>query len=182
MRVRRFGLLAVMMVTVVGFATGIAPAATAEEPGPVELISSPTASLTITNVAEPLAGEESPIFGFEGTVGSFTLGEAESATFAGLEAGDYSVSVSLPAGWVLEGVTCEGVEPTVSAASLTVTLQQGQPGACTFTSHQERVAPPDLPNTGSAWFTMPLLVGGLWALLAGLVLAVWPSMRRADRA
>ena len=145
MRVRRLGLLVGMMWVLVLPSVLIAPEASAEEPDPVpvELTSSPTASLTITKAAEPLAGESGTVFAFDGgALGAFTLGGDESVTFAGLAPGDYTVSEIVPAGWVFDGVTCLGVEPVVGEASVTVSLQQGQPAACTFVNHQERVAGP----------------------------------------
>lgn len=142
MRVRRFGLLVGMLVLLLALSAGISPAALAEEPDPVELTSSPTASLTISKAAEPLADDDATVFAFDGTLGGFTLGDGESVTFAELAPGDYTVSEILPAGWVLDGITCLGVEPVVAGASVTVSLLQGQPAACTFANHQERVAGP----------------------------------------
>ena len=143
MSVHRVGLLVGMMWMLVLPSVLIAPKAMAEEPDPVELTSSPTASLTITKAAEPLAEGDDTVFTFDGgSLGGFTLGDGESVTFAGLAPGDYTVSEMLPTGWVFDGVTCLGVEPVVSVASMTITLQQGQPAACTFANHQEQVAAP----------------------------------------
>lgn len=142
MRVRRFGVLTGVTAMLVALSGMVAPAAGAEEPDPVELTSSPTASLTITKAAEALAGGDATVFSFDGAFGPFTLADGEQVVFAGLPPGSYTVSETLPAGWVFDGVTCLGVEPEVSVASVTITLQQGQPAACTFSSHQERVAGP----------------------------------------
>jgi len=140
--VRRLGRLVGMAGMLLALSAVVSPAAFADEGDPEELTSSPTASLTITKDAVPLAGGEATVFAFEGTLGGFTLGDGESVTFAELAPGDYTVSEIVPAGWVLDGITCLGVEPVMSGASMTITLLQGQPAACTFASHQERVAGP----------------------------------------
>jgi LPXTG-motif cell wall-anchored protein len=177
---RRAGLLMGLVGVLLVVGTGPAGAESAAEP---EQLSSPTASLTIGKAVMPGAGETDISFSFGGSLGDFGLAEGESVTFAGLAPGSYTVAEILPAGWQLEGVTCLGVEAQVSAAdkSVTVTLEQGQPAACTFHNYQEEVAGPELPNTGSPEFTLPLLVGGLWALLVGLTLAVWSAIRRSDQ-
>ncbi len=83
------------------------------------------------------------------------------------------------AGWPI----CLGVEPQVSAAdaALTVTLQMGQPAACTFYNHQEETAGPDLPGTGPPPFLTLLSIGGMWALLAGPALWLWASGKQSGR-
>jgi len=106
MSVHRVGLL-VGMMWMLSCLRADRPKAMAEEPDPVELTSSPTASLTITKAAEPLAEGDDTVFTFDGgTLGAFTLGDDESVTFAGLAPGDYTVSEVLPTGWVFDGVTC----------------------------------------------------------------------------
>jgi len=121
-----------------------AEAVTAAEPVPQELVSSPTASLTISKAADPFASEDDTVFEFGGTLGGFSLAAGESVTFAGLEPGSYTVSEVLPGGWRFDGVTCQGVEPEVSAgeAAMTVTLRMGEPAACTFYNYQEQVQGP----------------------------------------
>lgn len=162
---------------------GAAPAG-AGSAGQPEQLSSPTASLTITKAVSPGSEGTGTLFSFGGSLGDFRLAEGESVTFAGLAPGSYAVVEILPAGWQLGGVTCLGVEGQVSPGdrSVTITLEQGQPAACTFVNYQEEVAGPELPNTGPPSFTLPLLVGGLWALLAGLALAVWSSLGGQGRA
>jgi len=181
---RRTGALLGIVAVLVALGAGAAGAADAAEGDePEELLSSPTASLTVTKAVTSAEGAGDLSFSFGGTLGDFRLAAGESVTFGGLAPGSYTVAEILPPGWKLEGVTCLGAEPVVSAAAaaVTVTLEQGQPAACTFSNYREEVAGPDLPNTGSAWFTMPLLVGGLWAVLMGLAMAVWSLMREADR-
>lgn len=275
MSVGRFGVLAGVLGMLLAVSAVGSPVAAAEEPDPVELTSSPTASLTIAKDAVPLAGGVATVFAFDGTLGGFTLGDGESITFAELAPGDYTVSEILPAGWVFDGVTCLGVEPVVSVTSMTISLLQGQPAACTFASHQERVAGPgasltvieqttpaggegfgfdvgalgtftladgesrvfgdlaagtyvvsqadpaaewplrsvectagehlvaggsvtlnlsegeaavctfvngsgELPQTGLGEFLLPLLIAGVWVLLLGLGVVVWPWTRKVD--
>jgi hypothetical protein len=109
-----------------------------------EQISSPTASLTISEIAIPLAAGDDTVFQFGGSLGGFGLADGESVVFAGLAAGSYTVAEILPEGWRFDAVTCLGVEPQVveAEAAMTITLEQGQPAACTFHNYQEQVAGP----------------------------------------
>ena len=178
------GVLMGIVTVLVALSVGLARAAGASEAGePGELLSSPTASLTVTKAITSAAGEGGNAFSFGGSLGEFRLADGESVTFAGLAPGSYTVAEALPAGWQLDGVTCLGVEPQVSAeeASMTITLQEGQPAACTFRNYQEQVAGPELPYSGLRPFMVPLLIAGLWAVLAGLALGVWSVFRRAER-
>jgi LPXTG-motif cell wall-anchored protein len=178
---RKTGGMMGMVGVLLALSVSAAQAASATEP---EQLSSPTASLTISKITTSSAGEDNTSFSFGGSLGDFRLADGESVTFAGLEAGSYTVVEILPAGWQFGGVTCLGVEAQVSAAdaAMTVTLEQGQPAACTFQNYREQVAGPELPQTGSEAFTMPLLIAGLWTLLIGLALVVWPLRQEADEA
>ena len=269
------GMLGLLLMLLGAFAQ----AATAAEPAPQELVSSPTASLTITKAADPFGAEDDTVFEFGGSLGGFSLADGESVTFAGLEPGAYTVAEVLPAGWRFDGVTCLGVEPEVSAGepAMTVTLRMGEPAACTFYNYQEQVQGPaasltvveqttpaggegfsfdagelgtftladggsqvfselaagtytvaqddpggdwlfrqvqcragdyqaagatvtvnlgegeaavctftngtgELPFTGLGQLMLPLLIAGVWALLVGLVVVIWPWVGRAHSA
>jgi len=141
------GVVVAAVLALVGALPQLAAASEPTQPSSEsdEQISSPTAALTISKAAEPSAAGEGVVFDFGGNLGSFRLAAGESVVFAELEPGSYTVAEILPEGWWFGGVTCLGVEPQVvpADASVTVTLQQGQPAACTFHNYQEQVQGPE---------------------------------------
>jgi hypothetical protein len=145
----RVGVSGVMVVALLALVGAVPQLAAASEPAQPsgesdEQISSPTAALTISTSAEPSAAGEAVVFEFGGSLGNFRLAAGESVVFAELEPGSYTVAEILPEGWWFGGATCLGVEPQVvpADASVTVTLQQGQPAACTLHNYQEQVRGP----------------------------------------
>jgi len=73
-------------------------------------------------------------------------------------------------GWAFAGVECTAADWDSSGASVTVNLAEGEAAVCTFTNGQ-------LPYTGPQPFVLPLLIAGLWSVLAGLGLVLWSSMK-----
>jgi len=134
-----------------------------------EEVLGPTGSLTIIKQTAPSGGEG---FDFDGgDLGTFTLDDDESVVFSELEAGAYTVAELVADDWAFAGVECTAADWDSSGASVTVNLAEGEAAVCTFTNGQ-------LPYTGPQPFMLPLLIAGLWLVLAGLGLVVWPARRR----
>ena len=135
--------------------------------------SGPEGSLTIVKQTVPAGGAG---FAFEaGALGTFSLDDGGSKTFTDLVAGAYTVTETPAADWGFASITCDALDYVVDGASVTVNLAEGEAAVCTFYNGE-------LPYTGGPSLTMPLLLGGLAALLMGLALRVWSLMRQADRA
>jgi len=138
-----------------------------------ERVAGPEGSLTVVKQTVPAGGTG---FAFDaGALGTFTLDDGGTQLFTDLVAGAYSVTEIPSADWEFAQVECSALDYVIDGASVTVNLAEGEAAICTFTNGE-------LPYTGSNPFTMPLLIGGLWALLMGLAFAVWSLMREADKA
>jgi hypothetical protein len=132
----------------------------------------PEGSLTIIKHTVPAGGEG---FVFDaGVLGTFSLDDGGMETFTGLVAGAYTVTETPAADWGFASVECDALDYDVDGPSVTVNLAEGEAAVCTFSNGE-------LPYTGSQPFTMPLLIAGLSALLAGLVLWVRSLMREAEK-
>lgn len=137
-----------------------------------EEVRGPSGSLTIVKETLPEGGTG---FAFDaGALGTFTLDDGGSVVFNELEPSAYTVAEEAADGWAFAGVDCIASDWEASGAAVTVNLADGEAAVCTFTNGQ-------LPYTGVQPFMLPMLFGGLWAVLMGLVLVVWPSVRRAAR-
>ncbi len=103
------------------------------------------ATLTIKKVTAPAdAGDTT--FGFTGTgdgMSNFTLDtnagnatnpDQKTFTFSGTNYGSKSVTENAVAGWVLDGIFCEGAEDTGTSPTATVDVQPGDDITCTFTN------------------------------------------------
>ena len=125
-----------------------------------------TASVTVVLAARPRAPQD---FTFTGCgphgCGTFALDDDEDAeradriTAAGLEAGDYTITMDAVPGWELDTLVCDTGERTdLAARTATVTLDAGEDAVCTFTATSAAVTvvlevtrPPasqDFPFTG----------------------------------
>lgn len=132
----------------------------------------PEGSLTIIKRTVPAGGT-----GFEfdgGALGTFSLDDGGIETFTGLAAGEYVVTETPAADWEFASVECDALDWEADGPSVTVNLGEGEAAVCTFSNGE-------LPYTGlSVW--LPLLLGGLTALLAGLGLWARSWMREAEKA
>ena len=79
--------------------------------------------------ASGLASDETP--GDDGD------GFASRREFGALFGGVYTVTETLPAGWALENVACEGAASQRSGAGVTLTLDNGATATCTFSNRQQ---------------------------------------------
>ncbi len=116
-------------------------------------------------------------FGFAASWGpGFSLVGGEPHDSGLMGTGIYSVAelTPLPEGWALTGASCDD-----GSAVSAIGVSPGETVTCTFANGgEESIGPGELPYTGPQPFLMPMLLAGLWALLAGLGMLVWPRMRR----
>lgn len=111
----------------------------------------PKGSLTIIKVATALDPADATSFPFDGTLGSFSLADGESQTYAELDPGAYAVAETVPASsnpgfeWKFDNVQCTADDWEADPAgdpSVTVNLGLGEAAVCTFYNYQERVLGP----------------------------------------
>ena len=102
-------------------------------------------SLTVIKRTTPAGGAG---FGFDGTLGAFSLGDQDSAIFEDLAAGLYTVTETPADGWEFEDVTCFGaagavVDWVADGSSVTVNLAEGQDVTCKFANKEEGTSGPE---------------------------------------
>jgi hypothetical protein len=102
-------------------------------------------SLTIIKRTTPAGGAG---FGFDGTLGAFTLDDGGMKLFEGLDAGEYTVTETPADGWEFEDVTCFGpagavVDFEVSGSGVTVNLAENQDVTCKFANREEETVGPE---------------------------------------
>ena len=90
-------------------------------------------SITIVKATQPSGGTG---FGFAGDLGGFTLADGQSQTFTGLEARNYRITESVPAGWSLQSAVCSGGDFTPAIDGVTIHLNKAQHITCTFTNSE----------------------------------------------
>ena len=98
-------------------------------------------------------------FAFSGTLGDFSLADGSpllpaQSTFTRLAPGNYAVTETEPAGWVLDGIACSGGTVQVSGTTATITLAPGGAVACVYRNSQT-VDPPQPPPDPPAPPTPP---------------------------
>src|SRR5215510_7365010 len=101
-----------------------------------------TGSITIVKTATGGNGT----FSFAGTLGNFQITTANgsgSQSFNNLQAGTYTVSETVPAGWTLTSLTCSDRSTIISGSTATITLGAAQSVTCTFANTAQ------VPGAGS---------------------------------
>jgi len=99
----------------------------------------PEGDITIKKVTVP-ASDTLTDFDFTGDLNSFTLiGNGSEQSFGTLDVGSFQVSESVPSGWQLTDITCEGDLDTGSVVDLgtntiDIDLDDGETITCTFTN------------------------------------------------
>lgn len=97
-----------------------------------------TATITIEKVAFPDDGTD---FAFTGDFGPFTLDDADPddsdgvssmITFSELEPGTYNVAETVPEGWQLDDIDCEGGDTSPITDGVAITVSGGDEVTCTF--------------------------------------------------
>lgn len=71
-------------------------------------------------------------FGTHATDQPGPFGSPSHKTFSNLAAGTYDVSEQVPAGWSLSDLSCDGGNPQVNGATVSVTLAQSEQVTCTY--------------------------------------------------
>ncbi|HMB92131.1 MAG TPA: choice-of-anchor Q domain-containing protein, partial [Rhodothermales bacterium] len=101
-----------------------------------------TAQITITKNAFPDEGTD---FAFTGDLGSFTLDDADpddadpfsdTMVFEELAPGTYNVAETIPAGWQLDDIDCEGGDISPITDGVAITVSGGDNVTCIFTNIQ----------------------------------------------
>ena len=116
------------------------------------------AILTIIKEAVPKSPQ---LFSFTGGLGAFSLdddgdGINKSKSSVILAGTPYTVTETVPPGWDLTGIQCEGGTAVIGGDNVTISVSEGGSASCTFTNRQQgriEVIKNAVPNAGTFSFT-----------------------------
>ncbi|MGD9030273.1 MAG: hypothetical protein PVG25_10705, partial [Anaerolineae bacterium] len=118
-----------------------APALQPDDIGP-QATEGLSGTIAVGKVTEPSGSTQQFEFAASYSVSGFTLSDGQSGPSGHLEAGTYWVTETVPAGWDLTEISCQGgVTSTwttnVDTHSVEIALAQGETVTCTFTNAEQ---------------------------------------------
>ena len=100
----------------------------------------PKGELIVKKETVPNGSDESFTFTPTGWNGgtTFPLQDGGQKASGKVLPGDYSVAETVPTGWDLSSIVCDGGNPRKDGSKVTVTVDAGQTVTCTFTNTRQR--------------------------------------------